>query len=89
MRPMCKTVDGTDYIFQGVVGNIMAGSVALIFVSGRMLQFLQSRDNLHSDGTFKKRSKKPKMAQIFNIVTKYGDNVRSFFIRPMDCCKDV
>ncbi|XP_034231381.1 uncharacterized protein LOC117639635 [Thrips palmi] len=75
MRPLCRTVDGTDYIFKGVVGCLASRTVALIFASGRMLQFLQSRRNLHSDGTFKKRSKKPQMAQIFNIVTKYGENV--------------
>ncbi|XP_034231375.1 uncharacterized protein LOC117639631 [Thrips palmi] len=75
MRPLCKTVDGADYIFQGVVGSAGDKTIALIFASGRMLQFLQSRDNLHSDGTFRKRSKKPAMAQIFNIVTKYGENI--------------
>lgn len=75
MRPICKTVDGTDYIYQGVIGTIRDKTVALVFVSGRMLQFLQTRGSLHSDGTFRKRSKKPKMAQIFNIVTKFGSNV--------------
>ncbi len=75
MRPLCKTVDGTDYIFQGVVGNLHSKTIALIFVSGRMIQFLQTRTKLHSDGTFKKRAKKPAMSQILNIVTKYGQNV--------------
>jgi len=75
MRPLCKTVDGTDYIFKGVIGCLRSKTIALVFASGRMIQFLQSRKHLHSDGTFRKRSKKPQMAQIFNIVTKYGENV--------------
>jgi len=78
MRPLCRTVDGTDCIYQGVIGAISDKTVAVVFVSGRMLQFLQTRVSLHSDGTFKKRSKKPQMAQIFNIVTKFGENVGLF-----------
>jgi len=72
MRALCKTVDGVDYVFQGVVGCIQKKSIALIFVSGRMLRFLATLENIHADGTFRKRSKKPNMAQIFNIVTNYG-----------------
>lgn len=72
MRPVCKTVDGTDYIFQGVVGCLQKRTVSLIFVSGRMLQFMGTLENIHADGTFKKRPRKPRMSQIFNLVTNYG-----------------
>ena len=78
MRQVCRTVDGLDYIYQGVVGCQQNKTVALVFVSGRMLELLSTRESIHADGTFKKRSRKPKMAQIFNIVTKYGNNVRSY-----------
>lgn len=78
MRPICKTVDGNDLIFRGVIGSPHDRTLSLVFASGRMLQFLRTRRNLHSDGTFRKRSKKPPMAQIFNIVTKYGKNVSSY-----------
>ncbi|KAJ1519180.1 hypothetical protein ONE63_011214 [Megalurothrips usitatus] len=73
MRPVCKTVDGSDYIFQGVVGNSLNKTESIVFVSGRMIQFLQTREGVHVDGTFKKRPRKPKCRQIFNIVVKYGD----------------
>lgn len=79
LMQLCRTIDGNDFIFQGIAGNPHDGTLSLIFTSGRMLEFLQSRRHLHSDGTFKKRSKKPSMAQIFNIVTKYGDNVSTTY----------
>lgn len=79
MRPLCKTVDGDDYIFQGVVGCIQNKTVALIFASGRMVRFMATRENIHADGTFKKRSKKPSMSQIFNLVTNYGGVVSRAF----------
>ncbi|KAK3909601.1 Elongation factor 4 [Frankliniella fusca] len=75
MRPLCLTVDRQDYIFQGLCGTIQNKSVSLVFASGRMLTFLQSRRNLHLDGTFKKRPKKPKCGQIFNVVTNYDSTV--------------
>lgn len=68
MRQVCKTVDGCDYLFQGVAGNALGKTVALIFASGRMIHFLQGRNSAHCDGTFKKRPRKPKSRQIFNIV---------------------
>lgn len=78
MRPICRTVDGTDTIYQGVIGSTLDRTVALVFVSGRMLQFLEVAKELHCDGTFRKRSRKPSMAQIWNIVTKYLNNVSLF-----------
>ncbi|KAK3924154.1 Phosphate acyltransferase [Frankliniella fusca] len=75
MRSVCKTVDGDDYIFQGVVGNQMSGTAAVIFASGRMLQFLPTQESIHVDSTFKKAPRKPKIMQIFNVVVKYGDNI--------------
>lgn len=75
LRFMCRTVDGQDNIYRGVVGSPHDGTVSIIFVSGRMLHFMSTRPSLHCDGTFKKRSKEPRMAQIWNIVTKYGENV--------------
>lgn len=75
MRAICRTVDETDFIFAGTAGDIQSKTVAVIFASGRMLQFLQERNNLHFDGTFKKRPKKPKCIQIFNIVTNFSDTV--------------
>lgn len=77
-RQLCETVDGNDYIFQGMVGSPHDRTLSLVFASRRMIEFLESRTTLHCDGTFKKRSKKPQMAQIWNIVTKHGNNV-SFF----------
>lgn len=77
LRAVCKTIDGQDYIFQGVVGCQQQKTVALIFASGRMLTFLGSALSLHMDGTFKKRTRRPKMIQIFNIVVKYLDHVSS------------
>ncbi|KAK3909846.1 Endonuclease MutS2 [Frankliniella fusca] len=75
LRPICKTVQGEDYIFQGVVGTIMSKTVSVVFASGRMLHFLSSCTNLHLDGTFKKRPRKPKCRQIFNLVTRFGRTV--------------
>ncbi|KAK3932363.1 Threonine synthase-like 2 [Frankliniella fusca] len=75
MRPICTSLDGTDYVFQGVVGLQGAKTVSVVFASGRMLQLLQSQPNLHMDGTFKKRPRKPKCRQIFNIVTNHGGTV--------------
>lgn len=75
LRAVCKTIDGLDYIFQGVVGNERSGTAAVIFASGRMLQFLQMQEGVHVDSTFKKASRKPKIMQILNIVVRYGDNV--------------
>lgn len=75
LRSICKTADGEDYIFQGVVGCEQLKTAAVVFVSGRMLQFLQTRESIHVDGTFKKRPKKPRVMQIFNISAKHGDNV--------------
>ncbi|KAK3916556.1 N-methyltransferase gliN, partial [Frankliniella fusca] len=72
VRPLCKTADDRDYIFQGVVGCIERKTVALIFVSGRMLRFLATLENIHADGTFKKRPRKSQVSQIFNLVTNYG-----------------
>lgn len=65
-------MDGDDFIFQGVVGCVGRKTVALVFVSGRMLRFMGTLENIHADGTFKKRSRKPQMSQIFNIVTNFG-----------------
>lgn len=78
MRAVCRTIDGQDYIFKGVAGTIQNRSISVIFASGRMLRFLETRRNLHMDGTFKKRPKKPRTMQIFNIVTNYGDTVSRF-----------
>ncbi|KAK3931712.1 Pyridoxine/pyridoxamine 5'-phosphate oxidase [Frankliniella fusca] len=74
-RRLCETVDKQDYIFQGIVGDAQNKTIALVFVSGRMLQFLGTVTNIHGDGTFKKRSRKPKMAQIFNLTTNHGGYV--------------
>ncbi|KAE8741560.1 hypothetical protein FOCC_FOCC012897 [Frankliniella occidentalis] len=71
LRPICKTLDGEDYIFQGVIGVVMNKTVSVVFASGRQIQFLQSRKNLHMDGTFKKRPRKPKCRQMYNIVTRF------------------
>ncbi|KAK3916404.1 Prostate and testis expressed protein 3 [Frankliniella fusca] len=75
MRAICKTTDGTDYIFQGVVGSQVDKTVSVVFASGRMLELLQSQPNLHMDGTFKKRPRKPRCRQIYNIVTNHGGTV--------------
>lgn len=75
LTAICRTADDQDYIFQGVVGCEQQKTTALVFVSGRMLQFLQDRESIHMDGTFKKRPRKPKMIQIFNIVVNYGGHV--------------
>lgn len=80
MRPVCFTVDRQDYMFQGITGSIQNKSVSLVFASGRMLTFLQSRPNLHLDGTFKKRPKKPKCGQIYNIVTNYDSTVCTLIV---------
>ncbi|KAK3922760.1 Tyrosine recombinase, partial [Frankliniella fusca] len=74
-RQLCETVDRNDFIFQGIVGYHHDNTLSLVFASRRMLDFLGTRVTLHCDGTFKKRSRKPEMAQIWNIVTKYGDNI--------------
>ncbi|XP_052130715.1 uncharacterized protein LOC127751337 isoform X2 [Frankliniella occidentalis] len=75
LRGICRTVDNQDIIFRGVVGNPRLGTVSVVFVSLRMLRFLQSRKNLHVDGTFKKCSRKPKMRQMLNVVTNFGGTV--------------
>lgn len=75
MRPICKTTDGTDYMFQGVIGLLSDKTVSTVFASGRMLLVLKSRPNLHMDGTFKKRPRKPICRQIYNIVTNHGGSV--------------
>lgn len=75
LAAVCKTIDGADYIFRGFIGCVQQKTSALVFVSGRMLQFLQTRESIHVDGTFKKRPKKPKINQIFNIVVKYCGHV--------------
>ncbi len=76
LRGICTTIDNTDIIFRGYVGNPANKTVSVVFVSGRMLRFLQSRKNIHVDGTFKKCSRKPKMRQMLNVVTNYGGMVR-------------
>lgn len=78
MRAVCRTVDGTDLIFRGVIGIQQDRTVSVVFISGRMLQFLERLKNLHGDGTFKKRPRKPKSAQIYNIVTNYGGSVSCY-----------
>lgn len=75
MTPVCRYVDGTDLVFRTVSGIQLNRTVSGIFISGRMLGFLQNHESLHGDGTFEKRPRKPKSAQIFNIVTKYGETV--------------
>lgn len=75
MTAVCSTVDGGDLVFRAVIGVQRDRTVSVVFISGRMLQFLQGLRSLHGDGTFKKRPRKPRSAQIFNIVTKYGDTV--------------
>lgn len=72
MRAICQTVEGTDIILRGVAGYIGNKTVSVVFMSWRMMQFLQTRRSLHLDGTFKKRPKLPKCRQIYNIVTRYG-----------------
>lgn len=74
--PLCETVDGADMVFRAVLGNERQRTVCIVFLSGRMRQFLETCTNLHADGTFKKRSRKPKMSQIFNIVTNFDSTVR-------------
>ncbi|KAE8738442.1 hypothetical protein FOCC_FOCC016078 [Frankliniella occidentalis] len=75
LRPICKTAHCDDFIFRGVIGTVVSKTVCVVFISGRMLQFLQTCTNLHMDGTFKKRPRKPKCRQIFNIVTNYGRSI--------------
>ncbi|XP_052128117.1 uncharacterized protein LOC127750458 [Frankliniella occidentalis] len=75
LRRICQTTHGEDFIFQGVVGNVLSKTVSVVFMSGRMLTFLQTCKNLHMDGTFKKRPRKPGCRQIFNIVTRYGRSI--------------
>ncbi|KAK3924637.1 (2R)-sulfolactate sulfo-lyase subunit beta [Frankliniella fusca] len=75
MRSVCLTQDKMDFMFQGVVGNQASKTVSVIFASGRMLMFLQTLKNLHVDGTFKKRPRKPHCCQLYNVVTKFGDGV--------------
>lgn len=79
MSALCRTRDGTDTIFRGTCGIQADKTVSVVFISMRMLQFLSTRQNLHMDGTFKKRSRKPASLQLFNIVTNYDGNVS--FIR--------
>lgn len=80
MRAICKTTDGTDYIFQGVVGSQVDKTVSVVFASGRMLELLQSQPNLHMDGTFKKRPRKPRCRQIYNIVTNHRGTVSNNYL---------
>lgn len=80
MEAVCRTIDGQDFMFRGVCGALQNKSVSVIFASGRMLHFLQSRRNLHVDGTFKKRPNKPKSIQILNIVTNFNDTVSIFVV---------
>jgi len=75
MRPLCRTVDGEDYIFQGVTGTIQDNSVCLVFVSGRMLAFLQSCHHLHFHATVVEKPRRPRYSQIFHIMTKYDSVV--------------
>ncbi|KAK3921811.1 Non-structural protein 1, partial [Frankliniella fusca] len=75
LQAVCMTMDNRDRIFRGVIGDPDRGTVSVVFVSGRMLRFLQTRTNLHVDATFKKCSRKPKMRQMLNIVTNFGGTV--------------
>lgn len=72
MKAICTTMDGNDLIMRGVAGLMGNKTVSVVFVSWRFLEFLQTRQSLHLDGTFKKRPRKPKCIQIYNIVTRYG-----------------
>ncbi|KAK3909600.1 Methionine aminopeptidase 2 [Frankliniella fusca] len=75
MRTVCRTVDGQDYIFQGISGRIQDNSVSLVFASERMITFLQSCDYLHINVSVVGKLRKPYCCQIFNVLTKYGSAV--------------
>lgn len=85
MRGLCRTADGADTIFQGIAGCEAEKTTSVVFISGRMLQFLQTISSLHMDGTFKKRPRKPKCRQIYNFTTKYGYNVRALLVTTFKC----
>lgn len=75
MHPVCRTIDGQDYIFQGITGGIQDNSVSLVFASERMITFLQSCHYLHLNFTVVGKPHKPKCRQILHVLTKYGSAV--------------
>ncbi|KAE8740311.1 hypothetical protein FOCC_FOCC014185 [Frankliniella occidentalis] len=75
LRGVSRTMDNRDIIFRAVIGDPEHGTVCVIFVSARMLRFLQTRKNLHVNATFKKCSRKPRMRQMLNIVTNFGGTI--------------
>lgn len=76
LHPVCRTIDNADTIFKAVVGNLADRSVCIVLISGRMLDVLRRRKSVHGDGTFKKRCRKPKSAQIYSFTCLYDGVVR-------------